>query len=339
MIRNKLIYGMWALLLGGVCFFRTDPFLLILLGLTLLLVPLSAAASRFLASNITILLEAESSTDGGNSAECRIRFRYNGILPFIMCRGQVLCENKLTADVEVIKCLAACAKGCDGHVSIQMKSKYCGKIEIKLEECMIWDSLGLIGFRKKCEEKKAVLMVPQAVDIDLTEEVVNIPDMEGIDYSEEKAGFDPSETFSIRDYKEGDRMKSIHWKLSYKLDRIMVRDPGLPVKNSTQILMETCFNAEDEERKRLADAVCAFTISLSELLVDAGTRHQLGWMDYKENVFRNYEINSADNLIEILGELLGTTAVSGSHSVNDKFYEETGCQEIPGLVIINHDRI
>ena len=52
-----------------------------------------------------------------------------------------------------------------------------------------------------------------------------------------------------------------------------------------------------------------------------------------------YEINSADNLIEILGELLGTTAVSGRHSVNDKFYEETGCQEIPGLVIINHDRI
>ncbi len=107
-----------------------------------------------------------------------------------------------------------------------MKSKYCGKIEIKLKECMIWDSLGLIGFRKKCEEKESCVDGAAGCRYRFDRGSNQYTRYGGNRLPEEKAGFDPSETFSIRDYKEGDRMKSIHWKLSYKLDRIMVRDPG-----------------------------------------------------------------------------------------------------------------
>ena len=40
--------------------------------------------------------------------------------------------------------------------------------------------------------------------------------IESDSYSTIKGGDDPSEVFAIREYREGDRLQRIHWKLSYE---------------------------------------------------------------------------------------------------------------------------
>lgn len=37
-------------------------------------------------------------------------------------------------------------------------------------------------------------------------------------------GDDPGETYDIREYRSGDSIRQIHWKLSGKLDDIMIRE-------------------------------------------------------------------------------------------------------------------
>ena len=67
------------------------------------------------------------------------------------------------------------------------------------------------------------------------------------EYSMSKAGFDPSETFAVREYRAGDHIHQIHWKLSEKLDGLIVRDYGLPVQNTILLLLETGYPEKSEE--------------------------------------------------------------------------------------------
>ena len=54
-------------------------------------------------------------------------------------------------------------------------------------------------------------------------------DCESIEYSAYRSGSDMSEVFGIREYREGDSIRNIHWKLTGKCDDIMIKLPSLPV--------------------------------------------------------------------------------------------------------------
>ena len=55
-------------------------------------------------------------------------------------------------------------------------------------------------------------------------------------FSDEKPGDDPSEIFDIREFKDGDRLNSIHWNLTVKTGKIMVKDFSFPLNNSDRIV-------------------------------------------------------------------------------------------------------
>ncbi len=52
-------------------------------------------------------------------------------------------------------------------------------------------------------------------------------------------GDDPGETYDIREYQPGDSIRQIHWKLSGKLDDIMIREKSFPVDDTVLILAES----------------------------------------------------------------------------------------------------
>ena len=63
--------------------------------------------------------------------------------------------------------------------------------------------------------------------------------MESFRYSQEHGGEDTGETFQVREYEAGDSMKQIHWKLSARLNDLVVREPGYPVTRSVLVFLET----------------------------------------------------------------------------------------------------
>ena len=62
--------------------------------------------------------------------------------------------------------------------------------------------------------------------------------MESFRYSGARPGDDPGETFDIREYQEGDSIRQIHWKLTGKLDKMMIRQRSFPVDDTVLILAE-----------------------------------------------------------------------------------------------------
>jgi len=48
-------------------------------------------------------------------------------------------------------------------------------------------------------------------------------------YDDFQSGNDKSEVFDVREFREGDRMQSIHWKLSAKSEELLVREDSQPL--------------------------------------------------------------------------------------------------------------
>lgn len=103
-------------------------------------------------------------------------------------------------------------------------SQHCGRFEAIVNYGKIYDMLGLFFIPIKINCHIRCNIMPK----------LKKPDNE-IEYTLPEIGYKPkpdgvySENYDIRAYQIGDRLKNIHWKLSSKLDDIVVREAIEPI--------------------------------------------------------------------------------------------------------------
>ena len=131
-----------------------------------------------------------------------------------------------------------------------------------------------------------------------------------IEYAPDKKGADRTETLQIRDYVPGDPLQQIHWKLSSKLDRLIVRDPAQPVDRELMVFLE---QSDESREPAQADALMEAVVSVCQALNEAGQPFRLAW---NEDVIVSYDISNKEQLPEAVSAILKahriTTGVSGS---------------------------
>lgn len=156
-----------------------------------------------------------------------------------------------------------------------LRSPYCGRITCQLAELRVYDMLGLFSFRKRlCGMHNLSLTVPPRMLLpELQERGAEAWDMDGDHFSQTTPGSDPSELFGIREFREGDRLSQIHWKLSGKLGRDMVIEGGQPVASRRFLLLE--INGQSDCLEALLDTF----YTLSGALLAQQAPHHAGWRD------------------------------------------------------------
>lgn len=149
-------------------------------------------------------------------------------------------------------------------------------------------------------------------------------------YSPNKKGNDYSETFQLREYVPGDGIKQIHWKLSEKLDKLIVREASLPVQKSTLVFWDKY--ADDGFSSKEADAMAEVTASVCQALSKSGTPFSVGWNENKKCIIEN--INSTEELITAIPQLLkcgADTEMSGAK----RYFENYGCAAFSKIIYIS----
>ena len=90
------------------------------------------------------------------------------------------------------------------------------------------DPIGLFSKKMRFYADGASLILPETFPVDVElQHTPDLPDIESDRYSPVRAGDDPSELFGLRDYREGDPLRNIHWKLSVKKIRPHRRSRGV----------------------------------------------------------------------------------------------------------------
>lgn len=128
---------------------------------------------------------------------------------------------------------------CQGKVSIPIDCSQYGVYRAKMDKVLLFDIMRLFHRRLGKSKEVNVIVVPKVYPVTSEWEYdENLYDGEGERYSETKPGDDPSEIFDIRDYQEGDRLSRIHWKISMKLNRVMVKEYSKQLPDGVDFYMD-----------------------------------------------------------------------------------------------------
>lgn len=106
-----------------------------------------------------------------------------------------------------------------------------GYYEVYLKRLYVSDFMGLTRSRARVRagKKAGILVLPEAVPMFITvERKIDLSVGELDEFSMTQSGNDPSQVYDIRSYKEGDRMQMVHWKLTYKVGDLLVKELSMP---------------------------------------------------------------------------------------------------------------
>lgn len=225
---------------------------------------------------------------------------------FTVCRVRIRTENRLTGETRYDK---ASVYG-EGSRAMAVSDACCGKLRISVDQAWISDPLFL--FRKRMEEgsRAEIAVMPEAEPYPVPEDYLDAYNMKSFEYSRHRPGTDPSQVFGIREYREGDSVRSIHWKLSAKLDDTVVKIPSYPVENNIIVLFNNSLPEGEELDPERRSGLAELFFSVSRALLDKGKAHGAGWYDVENGVFEIREINNTEEMWAVMADMLGAGFVS-----------------------------
>ena len=179
-----------------------------------------------------------------------------------------------------------------------LQSAYCGCIECRATGVWCYDLFGILPVKIPCKTKKRIVIMPDTFPVEL-QTVLSRSNLDDCtEYAPDQKGSDCTETMQIRDYVPGDPLQQIHWKLSSKLDRLIVRDPAQPVDRELMVFLE---QTDDNRSPETADALLEAVVSVCQTLAESNQPFRLAW---NEDVIHIFDVGNSEALPEAVSAIL-----------------------------------
>lgn len=270
MWKQRLAWAAWLMAAATLWLFENGAATLTLLLASLLLPALSILSAKSRAGKAKLTLTVPPQGMKGSALHAALSVGSIGI--FSRVAGRVSCENRLTNEHAELPFSFPPRLSGQSALALAVDTTHCGTLRLGVET---WteDLFGIWRSPALCGGEEFITVEPELFQpsVLLTENTTVISDSER--YSQTKPGSDPSETFAIREYRPGDPIRQIHWKLSQKTDTLMLRELGLPVVNQTLLVFRNLFSEREAVKPETADAMAEVFLSLSRALVNEGYAH------------------------------------------------------------------
>ena len=248
-----------------------------------------------------------SMAEQGKPISVLVRIQNRGILPVGKVEVKVESKNVFQRKSKIRWLTLQDISVGEEKYPIQMVFKGAGCHDVLLTRVKIYSLFGLISIRHKCTDFSSVLIMPSvhSTNVQITEGVYNFLGDADV-YDEFRPGHDSGETFEIRAYREKDKLQSIHWKLSAKMDSLMVKENSLPKACAVVLLLEL---GEPKKQKKKSDEACegAFlelAASISFSLMDQKCPHFVAWYSTEKDDVRRIRVDDEESFYIFLNAYL-----------------------------------
>lgn len=184
----------------------------------------------------------------------------------------------------------------DSHGSwyVPLDTGHCGTISCSAEKLRVYDYLGLFALPVKKPQPVEVTIYPVPTPPS------RLPNLSQFlaRRRQPKPGGGFSEEHELRDYRPGDSLREIHWKLSVKTDRMIVREAQEPIRGLTLLTLDL-YGTPGQ-----VDSILNQLAWMSLWLLDHDTPHQVLWIDPTDCQIRTALLENQDHLTELLWQLL-----------------------------------
>lgn len=182
-----------------------------------------------------------------------------------------------------------------------------GCLRFQVKQISTSDFLRFVSFHKKSQAECEMLILPSRFTMEEAAESVGGAGQEAWDDNPVK-GSAFSDLMDLRDYRPGDRMQAIHWKLSAK-NQANAGDldgyEALIVKEYQQTAAKECnLLAElNQSSKRTMDEVLDLLFSFGSLLLEQDKAFTLCWWSKKEAMIKKEAAGSPISFITALNQM------------------------------------
>lgn len=295
---------------------------------------LSIAIAKIVIKNInvsTVSYETEKNQD----KQLIINIENEGILPLLNVRINIEAQNIITRRKDASNLVADIMPKKEKNLHIVIRDNLCGAIRIKIDEVIAGDVLGIVKIKKKLNICEYLYIFPNVEKLAISDKEINKYDMESYKYSPIQKGNDTSETFGISNYQPGDSIKAIHWKLSSKMDNIVIRELGLPIDNKLMILVDK----SDVDGESLRSDATGVAASLAYTMILKGVSHHIGWDDENKKEFVTFIIRGQEDFWSMVPELLRSPFVYGIEPIEEQFISADCEKQFTNFAVVSNNEV
>ncbi|MBQ4040190.1 MAG: DUF58 domain-containing protein [Oscillospiraceae bacterium] len=321
----------WLILVCAlVCLFlHTGSIAALAFSAVVIVIPLlSLLADIYAAKRITAEVQTAGSVRKGSAGAVTITLFNPTAIPVLNVQVGISVENQLNRSLSRKVISSFIMPKSRKTLTLNALDDYCGRIKVSVFKLKLYDCFGLVGVRAKTEASGHMTVLPDTFD----QQINIIPNPHSVSdseiYAPDRPGNDLSETFQIREYAEGDSPRQIHWKLTGKFDRMIVRDPSMPIIRSVLVFWE---RMGDDGELELTDAQAEVVVSVCKNLLEQSVQFTVGWNDTDRNLCVLQEIHDMDELVGFIPRILRATAAK--EGLSGAYLLRTPLREIPAHII------
>lgn len=314
-----LIVALWLIYIG--IMYTSDAILLLAFGILVFLVlSLADLFIRFFAINCKVEVPI-SIADVGDSVTVKVKVKNGSVLAISKMRYQLITKNLMLSDSCKHKVYGETIIPGNNQLSFTMVPEEPGNYEVELHNVYIYNMTGTF-FVKKRIKKSAFFQVNPVItgtNITLLEHTKNFYG-ESDTYSDLKAGSDPSETFQIREFMAGDKLQRIHWKLSAKMDDLVVKENGDPKSAPVVIFLD--YEVPKKKKEDHVEAFLGLAYSLSFSILDTGCFHYVSWYSGTRKDIVRVRICDEESFFFMMSAYLSDSYEKGPEALQQLYKEK-----------------
>lgn len=334
MLRRKVLY-LLILTIVGVLSILYDVYIMSILFLLILFLPMVLLGIALnIRKGMLVQLGASSKiTNKGTNIELRITVKNTTIFPINKMMVQIRYAHQYEEKVRKETIYISADGNSEQTLFVSLVANYCGNIVAKVNFVRIYDYLGIFSLKKLTKQEVKISVLPEYVHLErnIVRENPNVLIQSEV-FSSTKSGDDPSEIFSIHEYKDGDRLNHIHWKLSLKQDAIMVKDFALPKDCSVIILVELCASGLNYLER--IDKVLELVLSISFSMILNGQQHYIAWFDLYSGICKRVTIEQEENLYEVFSYLYESDLYDRTDAVIKYHFAEFEKEQYTNIIYV-----
>lgn len=276
--------------------------------------------TRYFIKNIDAKIEIRNTeVKKGNTVKGKILVTNESLLPVTKFSIKIEYFNSKLSKKEIKKVRGYVPAKNKAEMEFEIKSKYCGILNLKVKEIKVYDYLSLFNKKKKLEKTIDALVLPSIKPINIKIENNNYTyNYEEGNHSDTSTK-EPPEILWIDKYKQGDSVRDIHWKLSARNNEILTKKYSSYVEDRVILFID--LREIGKIDVNLRDTFYELCSSISLGLIKGNISHLVRWYD-KENVsIVEHLVRTEEDYINMIGQLILKSDFYNEIHGEDKFFK------------------
>jgi len=330
-LKNIFFYCIVSILLLCAVLFYRQSFLAALFFMMLLLPILSILVCKYAFQKLEVNITS-STTEAEKNLPVSLTIHLNNptVIPLLHVECTLRISSPFYGTKEAVTyCLPATSKE-KFCFELPATYHYCGLYEAAVTEVKAYDYLQFVGFTAPNTSHTQTAIFP-----DSQKEVSYHPSLytEGFDEYEASSlkGNISSNVTDIREYHPGDRLQQIHWKLSAKIDKLMVKENEATSSHQFYILLELY---KPKGHPEYLDSAVEYAYGLSKELLFHKENFFFGFYSVLRGDFLSFPIRCESDITNALLEAYYEPSYQDP-DLGRSFYENSGMQKGTLLQVTN----